>query len=354
LSDGEQTLPTDQIGQQKFANYVPVGNPKAELIIHERLNEETFGRIAKNLKWVKVLHGMAVRSLNDSQIHRKRDIVAESISSNRGSDESEIAFLLERIHTAEQCFSTVFTPVLMGLYSHKFELTELYGKYIVASYELAKYTNTTQMVTEELWEETLPEGNIESDYIASGKKIIKSLTSCTEEDRQQRGKRKKQQGNEFSMFIKDLRLAVMNLAANFDQLRGRFNENTEIEQLCSFLRPRIGQIDSATIMLQKLTRKRTPSRISNKIDKSNGNAAICDSVTPDLVPPQSSRESSFSLSRQLHTVDMEESQLNHQRVLPKSTIHQSASRKDKQKWAWEGQIQLSRVELNRQKPVRNS
>ena len=97
-------------------------------------------------------------------------------SKDRKSEYSEIAFLLERIHTAEQCFSTIFTPVLTGLYPQKFELTELYGKYIVACYDLAKFTHTTQLVTEELWEETLPEGSVENDYIASDRRIIEGLT----------------------------------------------------------------------------------------------------------------------------------------------------------------------------------
>jgi len=321
-------------GRVQEVSIDPASNgSRAEIIIHERLDEEIFGRIAKNLKWVRVLHGMALRSLSTTRGHRGRG------ESKTKSDYAEMAFLLERIHTAEQCFSTMFTPVLTGLYPQKYESTELYGKYIIALYELAKYTRSIEMVTEELWEETLPEGSAENDYIASGKRVIQGLTPSASD-----GDEIGRSNDEFSMWFRNLHLAVTNLSANFDQLKGRFHENREIEHLFSFLKPRIGQIENASMMLYKLAKNSDSPATKQKADKSSAPVAG-DRTGQEKVLHRS------SLARQLHNLDAQESQLNHQRVLPESI---GTKTKKAKKWTWNGQVELGRVELKKTKPVSNS
>jgi len=309
---------------------------KAEAIIHEKLNEEIFGRIAKNLKWVRVMHGMALRSLSGSRGRRGR------ADPKIKSDYSEMVFLLERIHTAEQCFSTTFTPVLNGLYPEKYESTELYGKYIIALYELAKYTRSIQMVTEELWEETLPEGSAENDYIASGKRVIEGLTPS-----QADGDDTERCNDEFMAYVRNLHLAVTNLSANFDQLKGRFQDNREIGHLCSFLKPRIGQIENASMMLYRSAKNTAGSNADKQKEDTNGISLGKDQTA--LGPERPVQRP--SLSRQLHNLDANESHLNHQRVVPESI---GVRTKKAKKWTWNGQVELGKIELKKGKAVSNS
>jgi hypothetical protein len=320
--------------QQKDSTGTFGNSSKAEAIIHEKLNEEIFGRIAKNLKWVRVMHGMALRSLSTSRGRRGRT------DTKIKSDYSEMVFLLERIHTAEQCFSTTFTPVLNGLYPEKYESTELYGKYIIALYELAKYTRSIQMVTEELWEETLPEGNAENDYIASGKRVIEGLSPASSD-----GDDAEKCNDEFLSYVRNLHLAVTNLSANFDQLKGRFQDNREIGHLCSFLKPRIGQIENASTMLYRFAKSTV------RADKQKGDTNSID-VTKDRTDlPKEQTPQRPSLSRQLHNLDANESHLNHQRVVPESI---GARTKKAKKWTWNGQVELGRIELKKSKAISNS
>jgi hypothetical protein len=319
----QQEASTDRAGKSS----------RAEIIIHEKLDEEIFGRIAKNLKWVRVLHGMALRSLSSTRGRRGRG------DSKSKSDYAEMAFLLERIHTAEQCFSSMFTPVLTGLYPEKYESTELYGKYIIALYELAKYTRSIEMVTEELWEETLPEGSAENDYIASGKRVIQGLTASSSD-----GDETERNNDEFSIWFRNLHLAVTNLSANFDQLKGRFQENREIEHLFSFLRPRIGQIENASMILYKLAKNSDVSAVRQNTNKSNA------PITGDRIGQERVLQRP-SFSRQLHNLDAQESQLTHQRVAPESI---GTRTKKAKKWTWNGQVELGRIELKKTKPVSNS
>jgi len=276
---------------------------------------------------------MALRSLNDSRSRR--------VKLKSKADQNEMTFLLDRIHTAEQCFSSMFNPVLNGLYPEKYESTELYGKYIIALYELAKYTRSIQMVTEELWEETLPEGSAENDYVASEKRVIQSLSLSDVDDPEIRD-------DDFLTYVRNLHLAVTNLSSNFDQLRNRFQDKREVEQLCQFLKPRIGQIDNASMLLYKHAKGATTS----SLEKQNENVDEMRINMDQLGVVPARRESSRpSLSRQLHNSDASESQLNHKRVLPDSA---ATKVKKPKKWSWNGQVELGKIELKKSKAVTSS
>jgi hypothetical protein len=317
----------DERVQQKISVDSRRDSP-AESLIRQKLDEEIFGRIAKNLKWVRVLHGMALRSLGEGRFRRAK--------LKNKADQNEMTFLLDRIHTAEQCFSSMFTPVLNGLYPEKYESTELYGKYIIALYELAKYTRSIQMVTEELWEETLPEGSAENDYVASEKRVIQSLSLTDIDDPEILD-------DDFLTYVRNLHLAVTNLSSNFDQLRNRFQDNREVEQLCQFLKPRIGQIDNASMLLYKHAKGTTISSSEKQKEKEDDVRTNAGQLAVIPVERDSHRP---SLSRQLHNSDVSESQLNHKRVLPDSVAPKA---KKPKKWSWNGQVELGKIELKKAK-----
>jgi len=194
--------------------------------------------VAKNLKWVVVLHSVASRSLEENlKLARDR-------SGHGDIHRREFAFLLERMKSGVLCFSEVFTPILISLYPHKYELTELFRKYVVVSYKAARLTGTVQLVTEQLWEETLPHGTIEGDSVDSGKRVIEALSS---EDEQTTDK--------FLLSIKHLHLAVTNFCSNVEQLKEQFKDNAEVNQLMDLLRPRIEQIEDTSSILYSYSKE---------------------------------------------------------------------------------------------------
>jgi hypothetical protein len=264
-----QKSPTERVTK-------PKGKSKTDKLIREKLDEEIFGRVGKNVKWVEVLHDIARRSLEENAALRNKD------QEHNDAYKREFAFLLERIRSAEHCFSVVFTPILIGLYPHKYELTELYGKYIVASYDLAKLSGTSQLVTEQLWEETLPEGTDQGDSVDSGKRVIETLSSQSESD------------DEFLMSVRHLHLAITNFCTNVDQLKERFKEDSEIKELIGLLRPRIEQIEDASSILYSYAREKVGKRASKGQERIRGHEdleskddsspVIADSNAPSSMP----------------------------------------------------------------------
>jgi hypothetical protein len=278
----------------------PKSKTRTNKLVREKLDEEVFGRVAKNLKWLEVLHGVARRTLEHDLI------LPNDVSPHSDAHRREFSFLLERVRSAERCFSDVFTPILTGLYPHKFELTELYGKYIVASYDLAKLCGTSELVTEQLWEETLPEGTVQGDSVDSGKRVIESLSSENEEN------------DQFLKSVRHLHLAVTNFCSNVEHLKNRFKEDQEIAQLMVILHPRIEQIEDASTILYAYAKEEIQKRDNHNGDTSSLGARY----TRDRSAPKTDSPASTHLPG-----------------LPSK----SKSAKTTQKWKWEGRVYLDSV-----------
>jgi hypothetical protein len=296
-----QTSPEDQVAKGKSKS-------RADKLIRQKLDEEVFTRVTKNLKWVEVLHSIAKRAL-EASLELPSDESTHSEAHRR-----EFAFLLERMKSAERCFSEVFTPILIGLYPHKFESTELFGKYIVASYELAKLRGTTQIVTEQLWEETLPQGTIEGDSVDSGKRVIEALSSASD-----------QGDDEFLISIRHLHLAVTNFCSNVEQLKEQFRDDAEVKQLIGLLRPRIEQIEDTSSILYSYAKE----KISTSTKNENTRHRFTEKAPSASIPaaPQISSLTTSNLPG-----------------LPSKT----KVAKTPKKWKWEGRVFLSSIGV---KPV---
>jgi hypothetical protein len=298
----------------------PKGKSKTDKLIREKLDEEIFGRVGKNLKWVEVLHDIARRSLDENPALRSKE------QEHNDAYRREFAFLLERIISAEHCFSVVFTPILIGLYPHKFELTELYGKYVVTSYDLAKISGTTHLVTEQLWEETLPEVTEHGDSVDSGKRVIETLSSQKETD------------DEFLMSVRHLHLAITNFCTNIDQLKERFKEDSEIKELIGLLRPRIEQIEDASSILYSYTRE----KVARHTTKGQEKIRQDDEEDPVNDIPDIQTDSKISVPMP---------------GLPSRT----RTTRPAKKWKWEGRVYLGSVSVKQtaqkkpseQKPPQN-
>jgi hypothetical protein len=204
-----------------------LANPTVGEVIHEKLKEEIFGKIAKNLKWLEVLHRLSSSALQSS-----------------GESEEILGLLLERILSAEKSFATAFVPILTYFYSHKYEVSEIFGKYVAASYDLARVMNTTALVTEEFWQETLPD-EAARDYVDSEKRIAEILVP-----------KKDEKPNDLSIISRYMYVSARNLTANVEQLATVFKDDPDVTSFVSLLQPRIIQIEDGSLTLFKYLNKR--------------------------------------------------------------------------------------------------
>jgi hypothetical protein len=202
--------------------------PYLSTVVHEKLQEEIFGRIAKNLKWMEVLHAVAIEALKakDKEQRNETDHICE--------------LLLERIHSAQRSVSVAFVPILTSLYPHKYEIGEVFEKYVNAQYELAKGNGSIALLTEELWQETLPDDGL-GEYVDSEKRIVEILIP-----------RKDETTNDFSFLARHEYVAARNLCANVEELGNAFKDDSYIASFVGLLSNRILQIEDASSSLHKL------------------------------------------------------------------------------------------------------
>ncbi|MDG6904903.1 MAG: hypothetical protein JRN20_03860 [Nitrososphaerota archaeon] len=213
-------------------------------IVHEKLQEEIFGRIAKNLKWIEILQRVAL------------DALKLKGKGNRLQTDDVCELLLERIRYAEQSVSVAFVPILTSLYPHKYEISEIFSKYVAASYELAKGTGATALVTEELWEETLPDDGL-GEYADSEKRVVEILIPKKDETTQ-----------DFSFLARHAYVAARNLCANVEELGTQFKEESYVASFVGLLSNRILQIEDAASSLYKLLIKSPDTKEATLTQKS--------------------------------------------------------------------------------------
>jgi hypothetical protein len=243
--------------QQAEPRHVVLPHVRVDSTVHEKLEEEQFIRISKNMTWLRVLVDLSLRAFE---------------AGNHGcSDErkAEAKFHLTRIESAEQCFTRVLSPIVNSLYPHAYEMMEIFGKYVSVSYELAKITGTTALLTEELWEETVAEDiNADSNGVSTETRLSQLLGSGNDNDINEEARI---EPSEFFVIAKHLYVAARNLTANLEQLKDQFKSDGVIIQLSNLLRPRIVQIEVASSCLYRLSEATTLDR---GISSMNSSASV--------------------------------------------------------------------------------
>lgn len=197
-------------------------------LVREKLQEEIFGRIAKNLKWVETLVDLSLKSWPRKS--RRKGLELEDICQ----------LLLEKIHSGENSIAIAFTPILTSLYPHKYEISELFGKYVTNSYEIAKTKQTTALVTEEFWHETYPDDGL-GEYSYSERRIVEILIP-----------KKDETPTDFVVLARHAYVAGRNLCANMEELGLQFKDEPYVASFVALLTKRILQIEDALSTLHKL------------------------------------------------------------------------------------------------------
>lgn len=256
-------------------------------VIHEKLKEEIFGKIAKNLKWIKVIHNLAMNA----------------IQNGRSPETDVYGILFERISSAEESFSTAFVPILTYFYSHKYEVSEIFGKYVTKSYELARFTKTTALVTEEFWQETLPDEAVNA-YADSEKRIVEILVPRTDDE-----------SSDMSILARYMYVAARNLTANVEQLAVVFKDDPDVTSFVGLLRPRIVQIEDGSLTLYKSLVKSGAGTTSAAFD-----------------PPRTKSCEAATVG------EKEETTLNSLISLKNGKSPKLAT---KRKWVWDGRVRLT-------------
>jgi hypothetical protein len=230
------------------------------------MQEEIFGRITKNLKWLEILLGFALEALKRKEKEKRQDT----------DDVCEL--LLERIRSAERSVSVAFVPILTSLYPHKYEIGEMFSKYASASYEIAKGTGNLALVTEELWQETLPDYGL-CEYSDSERRITEIVIP-----------RKDETCCDSSFLARHAYVAGRNLCTNIEQLGSTFNEQSYVASFVLLLSNRILQMEDALLSLHKLLIKTPETKQSAPIEKPERKARSMDVLlalkTGRALPPE--------------------------------------------------------------------
>lgn len=195
-------------------------------IVREKLQEQIFGRIAKNLKWLEILLDMALKAVGLKEYKDENDHICQ--------------LLLEKIHSGEYSISIAFIPILSSVYPHRYEVGELFGKYAAASYEIAKTAGSTASVTEEFWQETYPDDGL-GQYSYSENRIVEILVPKNEETTE-----------DFTFLARHAYVGARNLCANLEQLGLTFKDEPYVASFVGLLATRISQIEESLSSLRRL------------------------------------------------------------------------------------------------------